>query len=106
MLGQEPEFDGGKDRYRGADNHMHCHRAGSLETQYPRRNQGPQSYDEVQPFLPDGECRQCRDREHGDGEAGEIRVLGGYSGIEPENPGRKEQNPLFIRLAMRTAQPV
>jgi len=61
MLGHDPDFDRREDCYSGANDHMHRHRGGSLEAQYPRRNQSPQSHDEIQPLLPDCEGRKGRD---------------------------------------------
>src|SRR5882757_1943874 len=92
VLGHDPEFDRRQYRDGRADDHMHGHRGGSLEAQYPWRNQCPQSDDEVEPFLPDGECRKRRDREDRDGETGDIGVFRGAPGAESEYPGRKEQN--------------
>src|SRR6266481_121591 len=47
ILGQDPDFNCREYGDSGADNDMDRHRGGSLETQYPRRNQHPQSYNEI-----------------------------------------------------------
>ena len=87
-----PELDRRQHCNRDADHDVDRHRAGgSLEAQDPGRHQHPQSDDEVQPLLPDRECRKGCDCEHGDHDAGDIGVLRDLSGVEAEYPGRKEQ---------------
>src|SRR5216684_9250767 len=92
VLVHDPEFNCREDCYGSTDDHMDRHRGGSLEAQYPGRDQRPQSYDEVKPLLPDCKCRKCRDRERRDNDTGDIGVLRGPSGVKPEHPGRNEQN--------------
>ena len=101
-LGHHPELDRCQDRDRRADDHMHRHRGGSLEAQYPGRYQRPQADDEVQPLLPHRECRQRRDRKDRDGDTGDIGVLRDRPGIETEYPG--ETNRIAPRIRFATSQ--
>src|SRR5258705_8768519 len=51
-----PQLDGGNDRHNDADHDVNPHCGGVGEAEDPGRYQDPEPHDQIEPFLPLGEC--------------------------------------------------
>jgi hypothetical protein len=88
---RHPELNGCDDRHQDADDEVDLRRGGAGEAQNPGRYQDPQPDDQVELLFPLEECRQRRDRQHGDDQTADHGVLSLDAGIEADDPGRDQQ---------------
>lgn len=85
------EFDHREDRDKNSDDHVDVHRGRAGEVEHFRRGYEPQSRDEIDPLLPNGERGQRRDGKDGDGDAHDDRIRPLVTCGKFEKPGAGEE---------------